>query len=97
MADNKLAVVFSYFEGLWLLGDESRITAEKQRFEGLNRDMANIIPDAELLEMFVDATNDLFDDVLQAVRESRRDEAWLLDQFDGYNAMAVVTHFRVRK
>lgn len=49
-----------------------------------------------LYEIFVDATEEIFNQISEAIQNGVRDDSFLVDAFNNeYNSSAIITHFRV--
>lgn len=91
-----LAVAFGYFENLLALNDALLVRREASRIKGLSALLDHVGQEEHLYEIFVDATEQVFAGVLNAVNRGIRDDSFLVESFnDEYNSNAVITHFRV--
>lgn len=90
------AVAFGYFENLFLLRDTARVSAESTRVKGFNKLLDAVGQQEHLYEIFVDATEDLFGQILEAIEKGSYDDSFILEAFNAeYNSSAIITHFRV--
>lgn len=90
------AIAFGYFETLFLLRDTARVSTELTRIKGFNKLLDAVGQQEHLYEIFVDATEDLFGQILEAIEEGSYDDSFLLEAFNAeYNSSAIITHFRV--
>lgn len=49
-----------------------------------------------LYEIFVDATEEVFNQISEAIESGVRDDSFLVEAFNNeYNSNAIITHFRV--
>lgn len=91
-----LAVAFGYFESLLSLQDALLIQRESNRIKSLCALLDRVGQQEHLYEIFVDATDQVFSDLLEAVNQGVRDESFLVESFNNeYNSSAIITHFRV--
>lgn len=91
-----LAVAFGYFENLFLLRDPARVASELARLKGFNKLLNAVGQEEHLYEIFVDATEELLAQILEAFEKESYDSSFLLQAFnDEYNSCAIITHFRV--
>lgn len=96
IATHSSAVAFGYFESLLALNDALQIQRELSRIKGMNALLDRVGQQEHLYEIFVDATEQFFSDVLNAVNQGVQDDSFLVDAFnDEYNSSALITHFRV--
>lgn len=92
-----LAVAFGYFETLFALRDTLRVQQELVRIKSLNTLLDQVGHQEHLYEIFVDATEDIFEQTSAAIQNSEQDETFLVNAFNQeFNANAILTHFRVR-
>ena len=95
---HSLAVAFGYFESLLSLQDALQIQRELGRIKSLNALLDRVGQQEHLYEIFVDATEQVFSQVLDAVNQGIRDDSFLVDAFNSeYNSSAIITHFRVSR
>ncbi|KAJ5336529.1 Ovarian tumor otubain [Penicillium brevicompactum] len=90
------AVAFGYFETLFALRDPIRIQAELSRMKSLNGLMDQMGIGNHIYEIFVDETESILKQILDAIQGGVQDESFLVGAFnEGYTADAIVTHFRM--
>lgn len=95
---HSLAVAFGYFESLLSLQDALQIQRELGRIKSLNALLDRVGQQEHLYEIFVDATEQVFSQLLEAVNQGIRDDSFLVDAFNNeYNSSAIITHFRVSR
>lgn len=93
---HSLAVAFGYFESLLSLQDTLQIQRELGRIKSLSTLLDRVGQQEHLYEIFVDATEAVFSQLLDAVNQGIRDDSFLVESFNNeYNSSAVITHFRV--
>lgn len=72
------------------------IQREANRIKSLCTLLDRVGQQEHLYEIFVDATDQIFSDLLEAVNQGIRDESFLVESFNNeYNSSAIITHFRV--
>jgi ubiquitin thioesterase protein OTUB1 len=90
------AVAFGYFESLFNLHNLIHAQSELVRIKGLNSLLDQVGHQEHLYEIFVDATESVFEQVCEAIQAGVRDDSFLKDLFnEEFNSSAVITHFRV--
>ncbi|RJE17913.1 ubiquitin thiolesterase OtuB1 [Aspergillus sclerotialis] len=90
------AVAFGYFENLLSLQDALLIQREASRIKSLCTLLDRVGQQEHLYEIFVDATDQVFSELLEAVNQGIRDESFLVESFNNeYNSSAIITHFRL--
>jgi ubiquitin thioesterase protein OTUB1 len=91
-----VAVAFGYFENLFNLRDTLRVHRELARIKSLNVLLDQVGHEEHLYEIFVDATEVIFSEILDAIQNGVRDDSFLVDAFNNeYNSNGTITHFRV--
>jgi ubiquitin thioesterase protein OTUB1 len=91
------AVAFGYFENLFMLRDVTRVQQELARIKSLNSLLDQVGQEEHLYEIFVDATEEVFNAVIQSIQNGAPNESFLVNAFnEEYNSNALITHFRVR-
>lgn len=66
------------------------------RIKSLNTLLDQVGQQEHLYEIFVDATEEIFTQILEAIQNGVHDESFLVNAFnDEYNSSAIITHFRV--
>lgn len=89
-------MAFGYFENLLNLRDTGKVAKELERIKSFNQLLDAVGQDETLYEIFVDATEDLLNQVSNAIENGNQDESFLLEAFNSeYNSNAIITHFRV--
>ena len=89
-------MAFGYFETLFSLRDPVRVRQELARIKSLNALLNQVGQQEELYEIFVDATEEIFEQTSAAIQSGEQDETFLVNAFnEEYNSNAVITHFRV--
>lgn len=89
-------MAFGYFETLFNLRDFDRVGRELARIKSLNALLNQVGQQEELYEIFVDATVDIFEQLMRAIQNGNQDETFLVEAFnEEYSSTAVITHFRV--
>lgn len=89
-------MAFGYFETLFNLRDLDRVGRELARIKSLNALLNQVGQQEELYEIFVDATVDIFEQLMRAIQNGNQDETFLVEAFnEEYSSTAVITHFRV--
>ncbi|KAL4884716.1 peptidase C65 Otubain-domain-containing protein [Aspergillus karnatakaensis] len=90
------AIAFGYFENIFNLRDPAHAQREMLRIKSLNTLLDQTGQQEAMYEMFVDATMEAFESVLNAINRGERHDSFLVDLFnDGYNSTAIITHFRL--
>lgn len=90
------AVAFGYFENLFNLRDALRVHRELTRIKSLNLLLNQVGHEEHLYEIFVDATEIIFSQILDAIQSGVRDDLFLVDAFNNeYNSNGIITHFRL--
>ncbi|KAK2741357.1 hypothetical protein FQN57_005641 [Myotisia sp. PD_48] len=90
------AVAFAYFENLFRTGDISKVAHELSRIKGFNQQLFAVGHEEHLFEIFVEATEEVFARIANAIEEESQDESFLVDAFNNeYNSSAIITHFRL--
>lgn len=73
-----------------------QIQRELSRIKSLNALLNRVGQQEHLYEIFVDATEQVFSEVLDAVNRGIRDDSFLVEFFNNeYQSSAVITHLRV--
>lgn len=89
-------MAFGYFETLFNLRDLARVNRELARIKSLNTLLDQVGQQEELYEIFVDATEEIFNQTSAAIQNGDQDETYLINAFnEEYSSSAVITHFRV--
>ncbi|KAE8354235.1 ubiquitin thiolesterase [Aspergillus coremiiformis] len=90
------AVAFGYFENLFNMRDTLRVHRELTRIKSLNMLLNQVGHEEHLYEIFVDATEIIFSQIIDAIQGGVRDELFLVDAFNNeYNSNGIITHFRL--
>ncbi|EAW09265.1 OTU family ubiquitin thioesterase [Aspergillus clavatus NRRL 1] len=90
------AVAFGYFECLFNLRDTLQVHRELLRIKSLSSLLDQVGQQEHLYEIFVEATEQVFTQVSEAIQNGARDESFLVDAFNiEYNSSAIITHFRL--
>ncbi|OOF98616.1 hypothetical protein ASPCADRAFT_204386 [Aspergillus carbonarius ITEM 5010] len=90
------AVAFGYFENLFNLQNLLQVHRELNRIKALNLLLDQTGQQEHLYEIFVDATEEVFNQISGAIQSGIRDDSFLVNAFnDDYNANAILTHFRL--
>lgn len=90
------AVAFGYFESLFNLRDTLQVHRELLRIKSLSSLLDQVGQQEHLYEIFVEATEQVFTQVSEAIQNGVHDESFLVEAFNiDYNSSAVITHFRV--
>ncbi|KAL2801794.1 peptidase C65 Otubain-domain-containing protein [Aspergillus granulosus] len=90
------AVAFGYFENLFNFRDPMQAQRELMRIKSLNTLLNQVGQQEHLYEIFVDATEEVFGQIIGAIDRGERDDSFLVDLFnDEYNSNAIITHFRL--
>ncbi|KAE8321511.1 peptidase C65 Otubain-domain-containing protein [Aspergillus sergii] len=90
------AVAFGYFENLFNLRDTLRVHRELLRIKSMNVLLNQVGQQEHLYEIFVDATEEIFNQISEAIHNGVRDDSFLVDAFNNeYNSSAIITHFRI--
>ncbi|KAL2831186.1 peptidase C65 Otubain-domain-containing protein [Aspergillus cavernicola] len=90
------AVAFGYFEHLFNLRDTLQAHRELVRIKSLNTLLDQVGQQEHLYEIFVDATEEVFESITGAIERGQRDDSFLVELFnDEYNSNAIITHFRL--
>ncbi|KAF5861128.1 hypothetical protein ETB97_000568 [Aspergillus alliaceus] len=90
------AVAFGYFENLFNLRDALRVHRELTRIKSLNLLLNQVGHEEHLYEIFVDATEIIFSQILDAIQSGVHDDLFLVDAFNNeYNSNGIITHFRL--
>ncbi|RDW86200.1 uncharacterized protein DSM5745_02842 [Aspergillus mulundensis] len=89
------SVAFGYFEHLFNLRDPILVQRERARIKSLSTLLDQVGLDENTYEMFVEATEEAFDNILSAIERGERDDSFLLELFnDEYNSETILCHFR---
>lgn len=89
-------MAFGYFETLFALRDPLRVQQELVRIKSLNALLDQVGHQEHLYEIFVDATEDIFQQISAAIQNGEQDETFLINAFNQeFNSNAILTHFRV--
>lgn len=95
-AEWSVAVAFGYFETLFNLRDTLQVHNELLRIKQLSHLLDQVGQQEHLYEIFVEATEQVFTQVSEAIQNGVQDESFLVEAFNiDYNSSAVITHFRV--
>lgn len=90
------AVAFGYFEHLFSLRDLVLVQNELVRIKSLSSLLEQVGHEEYLYEIFVDATEQVFTQIIQAIQDGVRDDSFLVNAFNvEYSSNAILTHFRV--
>ncbi|OJJ34172.1 hypothetical protein ASPWEDRAFT_173594 [Aspergillus wentii DTO 134E9] len=90
------AVAFGYFENLFNLRDTLQIHRELLRIKSMNTLLDQVGQQEHLYEIFVDATEEVFNQISEAIESGVRDDSFLVEAFNNeYNSNAIITHFRL--
>ncbi|KAL1995544.1 hypothetical protein VTN49DRAFT_1731 [Thermomyces lanuginosus] len=90
------AVAFGYFENLFYLRDVLKVQQELARIKSLSQLLQQVGQQEHLYEIFVDATEEVFNQIIQSIQQGVPDESFLVDAFNAeYNSNAIITHFRL--
>ncbi|PWY82211.1 ubiquitin thiolesterase [Aspergillus heteromorphus CBS 117.55] len=90
------AVAFGYFESLLGLQNLMQVHHELVRIKSLNVLLDQTGQQEHLYEIFVDATEGVFNQISEAIQNGIQDETFLVNAFnDEYNSNAIITHFRL--
>lgn len=90
------AVAFGYFENLFALRDLVLIQNELVRLKSLSSLLDQVGHQDYLYEIFVDATEQVFAQLIQAIQDGVHDDSFLVNTFNvEYSSNAILTHFRV--
>ncbi|KAL4783045.1 peptidase C65 Otubain-domain-containing protein [Aspergillus varians] len=90
------AIAFGYFENLFNLRDPIQAHRELVRIKSLSTLLDQVGQDENLYEIFVDATEEVFGSISNAIERGDRDDSFLVELFnDEYNSNAIITHFRL--
>jgi ubiquitin thioesterase protein OTUB1 len=90
------AVAFGYFENLFNFRNPLQAQQELVRIKNLNTILDQVGQEEHLYEIFVDATEEVFGQIIGAIERGERDDSFLVALFnDEYNSNAIITHFRV--
>lgn len=91
-----VAVAFGYFENLLNLQNPMQVHHELMRIKAMNALLDQTGQEEHLYEIFVDATEEVFNQITTAIQNGIRDETFLVNAFnEEYNSNAIITHFRV--
>lgn len=91
-----LAVAFGYFENLFFLRDTMKVQSELARIKAMNALLDQVGHQEYLYESFVDATEETFGQVIDAIQKGVPDEGFLVEIFNDFSqSMSIITHFRV--
>jgi ubiquitin thioesterase protein OTUB1 len=92
-----VAVAFGYFETLFSLRDILRVEQELARIKSLTYTLDRVGYAEHLYEMFIDATEEVFLQTSEAIRNGDQDETFLVNAFNNeYQSNSILMHFRVR-
>ncbi|KAL4805524.1 peptidase C65 Otubain-domain-containing protein [Aspergillus unguis] len=90
------AVAFGYFENLFNRRDLTQVNGELTRIKSLSTLLDQVGQDENLYEIFVDATEEVFENISSAIHHNQRDDTFLVELFnDEYKSSAIITHFRL--
>ncbi|EEA19537.1 ubiquitin thiolesterase (OtuB1), putative [Talaromyces marneffei ATCC 18224] len=90
------AVAFGYFENLFFLRDTIKVQSELSRIKSMNALLDQVGHQEYLYETFVDATEETFGHVIDAIQKGVPDESFLVDIFNDFSqSMSIITHFRL--
>ncbi|KAE8410900.1 peptidase C65 Otubain-domain-containing protein [Aspergillus pseudocaelatus] len=90
------AIAFGYFENLFNLRDTLRVHRELVRIKSMNVLLNSVGQQEHLYEIFVDATEEIFNQISEAIQNGVRDDSFLVDAFNNeYDSSAIITHFRI--
>ncbi|RAH75570.1 ubiquitin thiolesterase [Aspergillus aculeatinus CBS 121060] len=90
------AVAFGYFENLLKLQNLVLAHDELNRIKSLNVLLDRTGQQEHLYEIFVDATEGVFHQIIEAIQNGIIDDTFLVEAFnEEYNASAIITHFRL--
>lgn len=90
-------MAFGYFETLFSLRDILRVEQELARIKSLTYTLDRVGYAEHLYEMFIDATEEVFLQTSEAIRNGDQDEAFLVNAFNNeYQSNSILMHFRVR-
>jgi hypothetical protein len=90
-------VAFGYFETLFSLRDILRVEQELARIKSLTYTLDRVGYAEHLYEMFIDATEEVFVQTSEAIRNGDQDETFLVNAFNNeYQSNSILMHFRVR-
>ncbi|PYH44914.1 OTU family ubiquitin thioesterase [Aspergillus saccharolyticus JOP 1030-1] len=90
------AVAFGYFENLLKLQNLVLAHEELARIKSLNALLDQTGQQEHLYEIFVDATEGVFHQIIEAIQHGIIDDTFLVEAFnEEYNASAIITHFRL--
>ncbi|EGC47908.1 ubiquitin thiolesterase [Histoplasma capsulatum var. duboisii H88] len=90
------AVAFGYFETLFNLRDTTKVTQELARLKSFNKLLNSAGCQEHLYEMFVDATEELLNQISQEIGKGSFDDTFLFNAFnDEYNSSSLIMHFRL--
>ncbi|KAL3489310.1 peptidase C65 Otubain-domain-containing protein [Aspergillus germanicus] len=90
------AVAFGYFENLFNFRNPLQAQQELVRIKSLNGILNQVGQEEHLYEIFVDATVEVFGQIIGAIERGERDDSFLVALFnDEYNSNAIITHFRL--
>ncbi|KAK2834864.1 hypothetical protein FQN49_006838 [Arthroderma sp. PD_2] len=90
------AVAFGYFENLFALRDQEKVSQELSRIKSFNELFDAVGQQEHLYEIFVDATEELLNSIAEQIGNNNEDGIFILNAFnDEYNSNAIITHFRL--
>ncbi|EEQ35312.1 conserved hypothetical protein [Microsporum canis CBS 113480] len=90
------SVAFGYFENLFALQDEAKVVQELARIKSFNRMFDAVGQQEHLYEIFVDATEELLNHMIEHIAGDNPDDMFILETFnDEWNSNAIITHFRL--
>ncbi|KAJ5886737.1 uncharacterized protein N7473_009411 [Penicillium subrubescens] len=90
------AVAFGYFETLFSLRDILRVEQELARIKSLTYTLDRVGYAEHLYEMFIDATEEVFLQTSEAIRNGDQDETFLVNAFNNeYQSNSILMHFRL--
>ncbi|GLI76831.1 hypothetical protein PoHVEF18_005109 [Penicillium ochrochloron] len=90
------AVAFGYFETLFSLRDILRVEQELARIKSLTYTLDRVGYAEHLYEMFIDATEEVFVQTSEAIRNGDQDETFLVNAFNNeYQSNSILMHFRL--
>ncbi|KAF9889773.1 hypothetical protein FE257_006863 [Aspergillus nanangensis] len=90
------AVAFGYFESLFNLRDTLHARNELVRIKSMNTYLDQVGHQEHLYDIFVDATEQVFESLCDAIHTGIHDDSFLVELFrTEYNSNAIITHFRL--
>ncbi|PLB39250.1 OTU family ubiquitin thioesterase [Aspergillus candidus] len=89
------AIAFGYFESLFNLRNPLQVHQEHERIKSLNVLLQQVGQEEHIYGIFVEATEEIFTQISEAIQRGVRDDQFLVDAFnDEYNSSAILCHFR---